>query len=92
MKYRSRFTIASSILRTAQTGGNTKTRLMYGSYLSFGQINEYLKFLLENKLIMKDLETHTYAPTERGIHFLKMVDEMEKLISLDDPALVRVAK
>jgi predicted transcriptional regulator len=92
MKYRSRFTIASSILREAQIGGNTKTRLMYGAYLSFAQINEYLKFLLENKLIMRDEVMHTYAPTERGTHFLRMVDEMEKLISLEDPAVVRAGK
>jgi predicted transcriptional regulator len=92
LKYRSRFTIASSILRTAQTGDSTKTRLMYGAFLSFAQINEYLTFLLANKLIMRDEMRHTYAPTERGIHFLRMFDEMEKLISLDDPIVVRTAK
>jgi predicted transcriptional regulator len=65
---------------------------MYGAYLSFGQINEYLTFLLANKLIMRDETMHTYAPTERGIHFLRMFDEMEKLISLDDPIVARTAK
>jgi predicted transcriptional regulator len=85
MKYRSRFTIASSVLRAAQSGSSTKTRLMYSAFLSFGQINEYLTFLLANQLIMRDEVAHTYAPTERGLHFLRMFDEMEKLISLDEP-------
>jgi predicted transcriptional regulator len=92
MKYRSRFTIASSILKAAQNGSSTKTRLMYGAFLSFGQINEYLTFLLSNNLIVKDEMTHTYAPTERGIHFLQIFEEMDKLISLDDPTTVPVGK
>jgi predicted transcriptional regulator len=92
MKYRSRFTIASSVLRAAQNGGSTKTRLMYGAFLSFGQINEYLTFLLSNQLIMKDEVARTYSPTERGLHFLRMFDEMEKLISLDEPIVAQVAK
>jgi predicted transcriptional regulator len=92
MKYRSRFTIASSILRTAQNGNSTKTRLMYGAYLSFGQINEYLTFLLANKLIIRDEMTHTYAPSERGIHFLRVFDEMDRLSALDEPITIKVGK
>jgi predicted transcriptional regulator len=92
MKYRSRFTIASSILRTAQAGGSTKTRLMYGAYLSFAQINEYLTFLLEKSLMIRDEVTHTYAPTEKGIQFMRMFDKMDKLISLNDPIVVLAGK
>jgi predicted transcriptional regulator len=92
MKYRSRFTIASTILRAAQKGSSTKTRLMYGAFLSFGQINEYLAFLLTNQLILRDEANHTYAPTERGLHFLRMFDEMEKLISLDEPIKVAASR
>jgi hypothetical protein len=36
--------------------------------------------------------THTYAPTERGIHFLRIFEEMDKLISLDDPTTVPAGK
>jgi predicted transcriptional regulator len=85
MKYRSKFAIASSILRESQNVSMTKNRLMYHTYLSFAQINEYLTFLLANNLIMRNEATHTYAPTERGIRFLQVSAEMDKLLSLDVP-------
>jgi predicted transcriptional regulator len=84
MKYRSRYDIASTILNAAMEGNATKTRLMYGSFLSFAQINEYLKFLLANTLISKDEETRVYALTEKGMRFLHMYEELAKLIPLDE--------
>ena len=84
MKYRSRFAIASNILHVARAGNATKTRLMYGSFLSFAQINEYLGFLMANSLIMRDEETHIYALTEKGVHFLRIYEELSKLIPLDE--------
>ena len=80
MKYRSRVEIASNILRVAVGGRATKTRLMYGAYLSFTQINEYLKFLQSNALIMTDPETHVYSLTEKGLRFLNLYEEMTKLV------------
>ena len=80
MKYRSRVEITSNILRVAVTGRATKTRLMYGAFLSFTQINEYLKFLTSNGLIMTDPETHVYTLTEKGLQFLNLHDEMAKLV------------
>jgi predicted transcriptional regulator len=84
MKYRSRYDIASTILNAAMEGNATKTRLMYGSFLSFAQINEYLKFLLANTLISKDEVTRVYALTEKGMRFLHMYEELAKLIPLDE--------
>ena len=86
MKYRSRFEFAATILEVAQAGNSTKTRLMYGSFLSFAQINEYLSFLLGNALITKSDDTHIYALTEKGMRFLRVYDEIAKLIPLDEPA------
>jgi predicted transcriptional regulator len=80
MKYRSRVEIASNILRVAVGGRATKTRLMYGAFLSFTQINEYLKFLTSNSLIMTDPQTHVYTLTEKGLQFLNLYDEMTKLV------------
>ena len=54
MKYRSRYAIASNILQVARAGNATKTKLMYGSFLSFAQLNDYLEFLLANALIVRD--------------------------------------
>lgn len=80
MKYRSRVEIASNILRVAVDGRATKTRLMYGAFLSFTQINQYLKFLTSNKLITSNPETRVYALTEKGLRFLSLYEEMTKLV------------
>ena len=40
MKYRSRTEIVSAMLRIANRGA-TKTRIMYGAYLSYAQVMEY---------------------------------------------------
>jgi predicted transcriptional regulator len=84
MKYRSRLAIASNILKVARAGNATKTRLMYGSFLSFAQINEYLTFLLANALVTKDEETRIYALTEKGTRFLHIYDDLTTLIPLDE--------
>jgi predicted transcriptional regulator len=84
MKYRSRFEIASGILNVALAGNATKTRLMYGTFLSFAQINEYLGFLLANTLIMKDEATRIYAPTEKGLRFLHIYEDLSKLIPVGE--------
>jgi len=85
MKYRSRFAIASSILNVARAGNATKTRLMYGSFLSFAQINEYLSFLLSNGLVVRSQETRIYGLTEKGMRFLRTYEELSQLVPLDEP-------
>ena len=84
MKYRTRFEIASSILNVALKGNASKRRLMYASFLSFSQINEYLDFLQANGLIMTDKETRIYALTEKGMRFLHVYDDLSKLIPLEE--------
>jgi predicted transcriptional regulator len=83
MRYRSRLEIASNILEIARSGNATKTRLMYGSFLSFAQINEYVPFLLANNLIMKDEATRVYSLTEKGMRFLQIYGDLTTLIPLD---------
>jgi len=92
MKYRSRFEIASSILKVALEGKASKRRLMYASFLSFAQINEYLNFLLANKLITRSEETHIYGLTEKGMRFLRIYDEMAELIPVDEKVPMVVVK
>jgi len=86
-KYRSRFEIASTILHVALSGNATKTRLMYGSFLSFAQINEYLNFLLSTALIMRSPETHIYSLTDKGMRFLSIYEELSMLVPLDEARL-----
>jgi predicted transcriptional regulator len=93
LKYRSRLVIASTILEVARSDNATKTRLMYGSFLSFNQINEYLNFLLINALITKSEETNIYSLTEKGMHFLRVYEEIAKLIPVGEkvPNVIEVS-
>ncbi len=81
MKYRSRTDIIAMILQAAMNGA-TKTRLMYSAYLSYAQIQEYVQFLKEKKLITYEEGTQEYKLTESGIHFLRVYDEISSLVSL----------
>ena len=94
MKYRSRFEIASSILNVASEGNASKRKLMYASFLSFSQINEYLGFLTANGLMTTDKETRFYSLTEKGMRFLHIYDDLSKLIPLEEqvPLLLEVVK
>jgi predicted transcriptional regulator len=83
MKYRSRIEIISSILRSASSdGGAAKTRMMYSAYISHAQIKDYLRLLLEKELLAYEEETQTYRTTEKGLRFLRVADETERLIGV----------
>jgi predicted transcriptional regulator len=81
MGNRSRTEIVDSILdAAANKGGETKTKIMYFAFLSYNQLNEYLALLIENNLIEYLDGTKTYKTTEKGLHFLKMNNEIKKLL------------
>ena len=81
MKYRSRTDIIAMILQAAMAGA-TKTRLMYSAYLSYAQIQEYLEFLREKGLILYEEGVQQYKLTEKGLHFLRVYDEISELVTL----------
>ncbi len=81
MKYRSRTDIIATVLQAAMPGA-TKTRLMYSAYLSYAQIQEYMAFLLEKELVMYEAGMSQYKLTEKGLHFLRVYDEISQLITL----------
>ncbi len=82
MKYRSRFDIVGEMLKSA-VGGATKTRLMYDAFLSHSQVEEYLGFLLGKNLISLAPDKKHYLPTEKGIRFLAMFDEIREAVALE---------
>jgi predicted transcriptional regulator len=82
MKYRSRTDIISMILQAAMNGA-TKTRLMYSAFLSYAQIQEYLPFLMERRLISFEEASAQYTLTGEGLRFLGVCDEVSKVVSLD---------
>lgn len=79
MKYRSRTEIVSEILELAKGEGMSKTKIMYGAYLSFSQLKEYLNLLLYNGMLTYNKGTNKYRTTQKGMDFLKAhqyIDDM----------------
>jgi predicted transcriptional regulator len=91
MKYRSRSEIISLILQTANKGA-TKTRIMYGAYLSHSQLKEYLEFLQGKGLLACEEGTSLYKLTAKGLQCLGTFEEMNDMISLaEDKPLDQIA-
>ena len=81
MKNRSRTEIVAMILDAAN-GGATKTKIMYSAFLSYAQLKEYLSVLIENDLIDYIDGTKTFRTTEKGLHFLKMHNDIGELLHI----------
>ncbi len=80
MKYTSRSNIIRDILDAANGGRATRTRIMYKSYLSFGQLKEYLSFLTENDLLSYDAHSQTFKTTEKGLRLLDAYNQMHDMV------------
>jgi predicted transcriptional regulator len=76
-KYRSKIEIMSQILQMANGHSAAKTRLMYGVFLSYEQLKEYLGILVQSGLIELLEDTQTYKTTEKGLKFLKLLEYIE---------------
>ena len=83
MKYRSRTDIITAILDCVSGGGASKTRIMYGAYLSYAQSKEYLGFLVSRGLLVE--EEGVFRPTVRGIELLRVVEGISDLLSPTEP-------
>lgn len=83
MKYRSRTDIIAMILQSANNGA-TKTRIMYGAYLSYAQVKEYMEFLQQKGLLKYETGTGLYTLTETGLHFLRVYNEISDLVTVDE--------
>jgi predicted transcriptional regulator len=70
--------IVASILDTAKNGA-TKTRIMYVAYLSFSQLQKYMKYTMENRLINLDPIEKKYLTTDRGFEFLRRFEEVNSI-------------
>jgi len=78
MKNRSRSDIMTMILESARTGAS-KTKIMYKAYLSYAQVIEYLKYLQQNDLLIFDECTLLYRPTQKGLKFLNLSNELNEM-------------
>ena len=69
MKTRSPDQTIASILHSALDGA-TKTKIMYMSFITYEQSNEYLSLLVEKGLIEYKEGERLYRTTEKGVNFL----------------------
>ncbi len=74
----------------AANKGATKTRIMYGAYLSYDQVREYLDFLQQAELLRHDPEEEVYKLTEKGLRFLSACDELNSMTTLDSSRIERM--
>ena len=78
VKYRNRVEIIAQILKAVNVnGGTTKAKIMYGAFLTYEQLMNYLRLLIERDLLQPNA-SNTFTITEKGIDFLKAYDELDK--------------
>ena len=80
-KRRDRLYIMAEILEVT-LDGVLKTQVMYKANLSFAQLNEYLKLLLDLKLIeaYNSDEKKFYKTTPKGLRYLQSYREIRELL------------
>ena len=54
---------------------------MYGAYLSYTQIEEYMEYVLHQGLISQISDTNLHQLTEKGMQYLNLSDEMSHLVA-----------
>ena len=64
--------------------GATKTRIMYGAYLSYSQVKEYLSFLIQRGLLQYEEDRSLYTLTEKGMSFLRAYEQIDQMIALGE--------
>jgi predicted transcriptional regulator len=89
MKNRSRNDLIASILENISRGRATRTKIMYGAFLSYTQLDKYLSLLLERNLIeyrqyeqsssSSSSSSHHFKTTERGLHFLRVYSQLNEM-------------
>lgn len=82
---RDRLYIIADILNIAKSE-SLKTQIMYKANLSFAQLNEYLSFLLETRLIVSNAhnERTVYKVTSKGMRFLQNYAKIRDLLKAGD--------
>ncbi len=77
---RSNIEIIADMLRLGEAG---KTEIMYSANMSYFQLQKYLSFLLQLKLIDKvnvGNPTVTYRVTRKGLRLLRNIDNIHQML------------
>ena len=81
---RSNIEVIADILRLGEAG---KTEIMYSANMSYFQLQKYLNFLLELKLIDKVAlgnPSVTYRVTKKGHKLLKSIDSILEMLEFGE--------
>jgi predicted transcriptional regulator len=79
---RSSIEVIADILRLGEAG---KTEIMYSVNMSFKQLQKYLKFMLELKLIDRVMVGNpvvTYRITDKGLRLLRSIDDILETLEI----------
>ena len=79
-KHRCKADIIALILEAAASGGTSKSKIYYRSFMTYQRLKGYLLFLEENGLIVYLKEEHLYKTTYKGIQALQAYISMRDLI------------
>jgi len=77
---RSSIEVIADMLRLGEAG---KTEIMYSANMSYFQLQKYLKFLLDLKLIDKVTVGNpmvTYRVTKKGLRLLRSIDSILEIL------------
>jgi predicted transcriptional regulator len=83
MAYRTREEIFASILDVAGSGaGITRSKIMFGSYLTYAQVVEYSKILIQRGLLEYDPISRTYKTSPSGFTYIQLQNELNQLVKI----------
>ena len=72
------------ILQAVEREALTRSKIMYNAILNFKQVTDYTAFLTEEGLLIYLEQERKYAITDRGIQFLTLFKETNKLLNTYD--------
>jgi predicted transcriptional regulator len=78
-KYRDKIDIIAQLLNAARSGA-TRTEMIYGVMITYGQLKEYLQMLTDNNLIRYDKAGQRFITTHKGYQFMETYEDLSKLI------------
>lgn len=81
-KRRDKISIIAEIIEIAKNG-TLKTQIMYRANLSFAQLNDYLKFMINADLLnqVSDAGKDVYFATPKGLDFLRQYYDLSELLN-----------
>jgi predicted transcriptional regulator len=83
MRYRSKIDITAQILQAAN-GGITKAKIIYETFLNYGQLREYLIALTETRLLDYESHTQRFKTTEKGLKFLEIYRRLDNMLKEEE--------